>query len=228
MKPSKCSTERMIVRTHMSIFHSRTAVLLVVHLNRIAFCADLFYFWFLFIHNFADFSINPGTFYACKGIQVHSDWSKLAPLCSALPFIRRAHIRFRLHQWLYTQFMSFPRNLGTATFRANVNHISKLLAKARCLQSLKLIWTETAKIPVLAQGIGPEPGMIKFWRSHIDTIVQPLSTIQRSCTVIKSDVMVRQLESTSHLWFSGRAIDMEHAFSSSIDELIATRASSAR
>ena len=226
MKPNKCSTERTIVRTHLRIFPSRTAVLLIVHLNLIAV---LCYFWFLFIHNIADFSINPGTFYACRDIQVHSDYSKLAPLCSALPFIRRAHIRFRLYHWLYDQFMSFPKYPDTVTFRANINQISKLLTKARCLQSLKLIWTETAKHPVLALDIGPEAGMTNFWRSHIDKIVQPLTTIQRSCTVRKSDVVVRYMQSTGPFGQpSGHAIDMENAFSSSIDGLIAMWASSAR
>ncbi|KAK0517323.1 hypothetical protein JMJ35_000478 [Cladonia borealis] len=172
---------------------------------------------------------NDWTFYACRDIQVHSDYSKLAPLCSALPFIRRAHIRFRLYHWLYDQFMSFPKYPDTVTFRANINQISKLLAKARCLQSLKLIWTETAKHPVLALDIGPEAGMTNFWRSHIDKIVQPLTTIQRSCTVRKSDVVVRYMQSTGPFGRpSGHAIDMENAFSSSIDGLIAMRASSAR
>ena len=229
MKPNKCFTERTIVCTHLSIFPSRTALLLIVHPLRIDYCADLYYFRFLFIHTIADFSIDTGTFYACRDIHVHSDYSKLPPLSSALPFIRRAHIRFRLYHWLYDQFMSFPRTPDTIIFRANINHISKLLAKARCLQSLKIIWTETAKHPLLGLDIGPEAGMTNFWRSHIDKIVQPLATIQRSCTVRKSDVVVRYMQSTGPFGRpSGHAVDMEDAFSSSIDGLIAMRASSAR
>ena len=229
MKPNKCSTERTIVCSHLNIFPSWTVLLLIVHPISVDYCADLNYSRFLFIHNIADFSINPGTFYACRDILVHSDYSKLPPLSSALPFIRRAHIRFRLYHWLYDQFMSVSKTPDTITFRANINHISKLLAKARCLQSLKLIWTETAKHPVLSLDIVSEAGLTNFWRSHIDKIVQPLTTIQRSCTVRKGDVVVRYMQSTGSFGRnSGHAVNMENAFSSSIGRLIAMRASSAR
>lgn len=124
--------------------------------------------------------------------------------------------------------MSFPKPPAATTFRANINQISKLLVKAPCLQSLKLIWTETANHPVLAHS-GPEYRMTNFYKSHIDKIVQPLITIPASCTVRKSDVMVRYMQSPGPFGRpSGHDTDMENAFSSSIDELIATRASSAR
>ena len=229
MKPSKCSTERTIVRARLSVFPSRTAVLLIENLNCIAYCADLCYYWLLFTQSIADFSINAGTFYACKDIRVRSDWFEVAPLCSALPFIRKAHIRFRLYQWLHAQFMSYPKHPDADILKANINQISKVLAKARCLQSLKLIWTETTHHPFFAQDSVSELTMTNFWKSDIDKIVQPLTTIQPSCTVRKSDVVVRYMQSTGIFRHpSGHATDMENAFSSSIDELIATRASSAR
>ena len=130
---------------------------------------------------------------------------------------------------MHDQFMSFSKTPDTITFRENINQISKLLAKARCLQSLKLIWTETAKHPVLSLDIVSEAGITNFWRSHIDKIVQPLTTIQRSCTVKKGDVVVRYMQSTGPFGRnSDHAVNMENAFSSSIDGLIAMRASSAR
>ena len=162
-------------------------------------------------------------------IQVHSDWFRLAPLCSALPFIRRAHIRFRLYHWLQGQFMSDPNLPTLTTFRANINQISILLAKARCLQSLKLIWTETATPPLCIQSGYPQPVRSNVWKSHIDMIVQPLTTIQPSCTVIKGDIVVRNVQPLmAYLPLSGHPTDMENAFSSAIDKLLATRASSAQ
>ncbi len=159
----------------------------------------------------------------------NSDWSKLAPLCSALPFIRRAHIRFGMYHWLFAQFMSYPRSVDAVTMEANIYYISKLLVKARCLQSLKLHWTETTNHWLLSSDDGPGSMMTKFWKSHIDNIVQPLTIIQPSCTVRKGDVVVIYMHSKDFFdRTSDHATDMENAFSSTIDELIATRASSAR
>ena len=125
--------------------------------------------------------------------------------------------------------MSFPKTPAATTFRANINQISKLLVKAPCLQSLKLIWTETTNHPLALPYYEPDFRMTNFYKSHIDKIVQPLITIPASCTVRKSDVMVRYMHSLGPFGRpSGHDTDMENAFSSSIDELIATRASSAR
>ena len=208
---------------------SRAAVLLRGLPDRIAYCADLCCFRLPFTRKIADFLINAGTFYACRDIRIHSDWFKVTPLCSALPFIRRAHIRFRLFHWLYAQFASFPKAPDAVTLRANINQISKVLAKAPCLQTLKLIWTETAKHPLAAREGDPVLGMTSFWKSHIDKIVQPLTTIQPSCTITKSNIMVRYMQTTGVYGRpSGHAVGLENAFSSSIDEILATRASSAR
>lgn len=231
MKPSKCSTERTIVRTHMSVFPSRTAVLLIEHPNRIAHCPDLGRFRLLFIQHIADFSFNAGTFYACRNIRVQSDWFKLLPLRSALPFIRRAHIRFRLYHWLYAQLMPHPNHhLQAVTLKANISQISKVLAGARCLQSLNLNWTETVyQLLNTNQDSDSDSRMANYWKSHIDKIVQPLTTIQPSCTVRKSDVVVIYMHPRGAFGRpSGHATDMENAFSSTIDQLIAARASSTR
>ena len=125
--------------------------------------------------------------------------------------------------------MSDPNLPTLTTFRANINQISILLAKARCLQSLKLIWTETATPPLCIQSGYPQPVMSNVWKSHIDMIVQPLTTIQPSCTVIKGDIVVRNVQPLmAYLPLSGHPTDMENAFSSAIDKLLATRASSAQ
>ena len=165
-------------------------------------------------------------------IPVHSDWFKLAPLCSALPFIRRAHIRFRLYQMLDLQYMLYlspPNHPNLATLEANISQISKLLAKARCLQSLKLIWTETAATPLSIQGSHHLWARKDFWEYYIDTVIQPLSTIPPSCTIMKGDVVVRYMKPKTAPWSPARhLVDMENAFSAAIDKLVATRVSSAR
>ena len=166
-------------------------------------------------------------------IEVHSDWFRLAPLCSALPFIRRAHIRFRLYHWLHGQFTSHPNLHNLTALKAKIDHISKLLAKARCLQSLKLIWTETAIHPLCIQGACCQPVMRNVWKSYIDMVLQPLTTIQPSCTVIKGDIVVRNMQllmqpRITYLSLSSHPTDMENAFSSAIDKLLVTRASSAQ
>lgn len=162
-------------------------------------------------------------------IQVHSDWFKLVPLCSALPFIRRAHIRFRLYHWLDGQYMAPPNLPNVTTLEANINQISKLLAKARCLQSLKLIWTETAAPPLSIRGSHHLWARKDFWEYYIDTIIQPLGTIPPSCTVMKGDVIVRYMKPKTAFWSPDcHLVDMENAFSAAIDKLVATRVSSAR
>ena len=195
-------------------------------------CANLCHHWLLLVQNITDFSTNAGAFYACMNIPVHSDWFKLAPLCSALPFIRRAHIRFRLYQMLDLQYMSYlspPNHPNLATLDANISQISKLLAKARCLQSLKLIWTETAATPLSIQGSHHLWARKDFWEYYIDTVVQPLSTIPPSCTIMKGDVVVRYMKPKTAPWSPARhLVDMENAFSAAIDKLVATRVSSAR
>ena len=129
--------------------------------------------------------------------------------------------------------MSHPNLPNLSTLRANISQISKVLAKARCLQSLKLIWTETATPPLCIQGGYPQPMMSNVWKSHIDMVVQPLTTIQPSCTVMKGDIVVRNMQPLmqpliAYLPLSGHPTDMENAFSSAIDKLLATRASSAQ
>ena len=230
MKPSKCFTERTIVRTHMSVFPAQTAVLLGKHAHDTFPSANLFHHWLLLVQNIADFSINAGTFYACVSIQVHSEWFKLAPLCSALPFIRRAHIRFRLYHLLQGQYICHPSTPSLTTLRANIHHISKLLAKASCLQSLKLIWTETATPQTYIHSWYDRPLRSNIWKLNINTVIQPVTTIQPSCTVIKGDVVVRNMQPPNIRPLIAdpppfvRPTDMENAFSSAIDELIATRA----
>lgn len=125
--------------------------------------------------------------------------------------------------------MSHPNLPNLTTLRANINQISKLLAKARCLQTLKLIWTETAAPPICIQDGYTQRNV---WKSDIDMVVQPLTTIQPSCTILKGDVVVRNMQPLMQpliAYFppsSGHATDMENAFSSAIDKLVATRASS--
>ena len=225
MKPSKCFTERTIVRTHRIVFSSETAVLFIEHAHHTFLSANLCHHWLLLVQDIADFSIDAGTFYACVSIHVHADWSKLAPLRSALPFIRRAHIRFRLYHLLHGQFMSRPDPPSLTTLRANIIQISKMLAKARCLQSLKLVWTETITPPACKQNWYSRHPMSNVSKSNIDMVTQPLTTIQPSCTVIKGDVVVRNMEQViDDLPPFAHPTDMEKAFSSAIDELIATRA----
>ena len=142
-------------------------------------------------------------------------------------------MRFRMYHWLFAEFMSYPRHPDPMIMGANINQICRLLAKARCLQSLKLIWTETTNHWQLDPDEEPESLMTRFWKSHINIIVQPLTTIQPSCTIRKSDIVVTNVHSRGPFRpasgpASGRATDMENAFSSTIDELIATRATYAR
>lgn len=124
--------------------------------------------------------------------------------------------------------MSHPNLPSLTTLRANIYQISKVLAKARCLQSLKLIWTETATPPPCIQDGYPQPVMSNVWKSNIVMALQPLTTIQPSCTVIKGDIVVRNVQPPmAYLPLSGHPTDMENAFSSAIDKLLAARASDA-
>ena len=234
MKPNKCFTGRTTVRLrfHMKVFASETAVLFIEYAPRHFSVCQFMPTLVHLVPNIADFSTKPGAFYACMNIPVHSDWFKLPPLCSALPFIRRAHIRFRLYQMLDSQYMSYlspPNHPNLPTLDANISQISKMLTKAHCLQSLKLIWTETVATPLSIQASYHPRACKDFWENYIDMVIQPLSTIPPSCTIMRGDVIVRYVKPKTASWSSAlHLIDMEDAFAAAIDKLVATRVSSSR
>ena len=130
-----------------------------------------------------------GTFYASPVIAFKSTYFQFAPLSSALPFIRRVNIRFSMLMWLYGVSIGFPRTQDPTIFLTNINQISKTLARAPCLQSLKLVWTETTNFQLETGDDSWKTA--NCYQPKIDDILQPLKTIKPSCAILKSDVMVK-------------------------------------
>ena len=171
---------------------------------------------------------NHWTLFVTPEIHFKMKYFKLAPLSSALPFIRRVQVRFRMFDCLY-----LPSSLGLVLkdnnmvqLREKLNQISKTLAKARSLQTFSLIWTETAGtwrpygIYSDREWTSDTGELVRAMQGHIEKILQPLCTLKPSCTIQKSEQIVK-------FGSNVRSTAMEKAFSNAVDTLKAGRVSSA-
>lgn len=171
---------------------------------------------------------NHWTLFVTPDIHFKLEYFKLAPLSSALPFIRRVQVRFRMFDYLFlsSNFGSVTNAKNMAQLREKLNQISKTLAKARSLQTFSLIWTETAEM-WRPYGIYSDwewtsdtGEIVRAIQGHIEKILQPLCTLKPSCTIQKSEQIVK-------FGSNVRSTAMEKAFSNAVDALKAGRVSSA-
>ena len=167
---------------------------------------------------------NHWTLFVTPDIHFKMEYFKLAPLSSALPFIRRVQVRFQMLDCLILLYhfggVSDANNM--VQLREKLNQISKTLAKARSLHTCSLIWTETR--PFSAYSIWEwttDAGeIVRAMQDHIEKILQPLCTLKPSCTIQKSEQIVKFRSNV-------RSTAMEKAFSNAVDALKAGRVSSA-
>ena len=128
--------------------------------------------------------------------------------------------------FLSSSFGSVTNAKNMVQLREKLNQISKTLAKARSLQTFSLIWTETAKL-CRPYGIYSDwewtsdtGEIVRVIQDHIEMMLQPLCTLKPSCTVQKSEQIVK-------FGSNVRSTAMEKAFSNAVDALKAGRVSSA-
>ena len=167
---------------------------------------------------------NHWTLFVTPDIHFKLEYFKLAPLSSALPFIRRVQVRFRMLDCLILLYKfglaSDAKNV--VQLREKLNQISKTLAKARSLHTCSLIWTETRPGSIYSdwERTSDNGEIVRAMQGHIENILQPLCTLKPSCTIQKSEQIVK-------FGRNFRSTAMEKAFSNAVDALKAGRVSSA-
>ncbi|KAF6235480.1 hypothetical protein HO173_006163 [Letharia columbiana] len=152
---------------------------------------------------------NYWTFFASQRNQFSSILFRMEPMVLTLPFIRRAHIRFGMFDWLFRESYGLtPCAYGDIT-KTNVEEICRVLLTAPALRTIKIIWTETCTF-------FPErrPSELDSVRSLIFEVLRPLLALPTTTDLQKSNIMVAYMNGV-------KATDMELGFSECVDEVIA-------
>lgn len=167
---------------------------------------------------------NYWTLFAGPDFYVSSVMFKLAPLSSALPYMRKVFIRFRLFHWLYNPYQR-SHIASPEQYSENFNGICMVLQDAPSLQSVHVIWTETAAFwlyPILGELADTE------WASSSGKLVDETSwiiwDIIKPLKTLASAVRITRGEITVLLDRMGRSTAMETAFGNAVDTVIAHRA----
>jgi len=162
------------------------------------------------------YSENDWTFFVGSNTAFDAQRFLQTPLASGLPLIRRVHIRFRLFECLFLHLCR-ESPCFIECHRADLNAVCVILALARSLRSVKLVWTETAAIPAAYSSTQLTlPDEYEKMQGLIAKALQPLAMFQHPCPIQRSLVIAR-------LRMGSRARVMELAFCNAVDSLIAFR-----
>ena len=126
-----------------------------------------------------------------------------------LPFIRKAHIRFNMLEWL----LGMQPSAHGEVIKASVREICQVLRTAPALRTVKIIWTETCTVT---------DDVLRLLRmknndrvpSLILEILQPLIRLPKTSELQKSRIMVAYTDRM-------KVDEMELDFSECVDEVIA-------
>ena len=156
---------------------------------------------------------NYWTFFVSQCTRFSSVLFQIEPMTLVLPFIRKAHIRFAMLEWLLWNSCGVQQSAHGDVIKASVREICLVLLTAPTLRTVKIIWTETCTtMNVLL------PLMRMRYRDRVPSLIfevlQPLIDLPKTSELQKSNIMVAH---------SGgmKANDMELAFSECVDEVIA-------
>ena len=152
---------------------------------------------------------NNWTFFVTQRTRFDSVLFKMEPMTLVLPFIRKAHIRFNMLEWL----SGMRTSAYGEVIKANVRNICRVLLAAPTLRTVKVIWTETCAVPrfTLSQR------RMRYrdrGRSLIFEALLPLITLPTTSELQKSIIRVAYCEKE-------KADEMELDFSECVDEVIA-------
>lgn len=152
---------------------------------------------------------NYWTFFVSQRTRFNSVLFQIEPMILVLPFIRKAHIRFAMLEWLVGMQ---PRGYGEI-IKANVRNVCQVLLAAPTLRTVKVIWTETCRISRFTL---PQRRMRYRDRgsSLIFEVLQPLINLPKTSELQKSNIMVAYSKNI-------KANEMELDFSECVDEVIA-------
>ena len=156
---------------------------------------------------------NYWTFFVSQRIRFSSVLFQMEPMVLVLPFIRKAHIRFAMLEWLSWNSCGMQEKFYGDVIKAGVREICLVLLKAPTLRTVKIIWTETCTTMNCYL-----PLMRMRYRDRVPSLIlevlQPLIDLPKTSELQKSSIMVA--------YSSGmKANEMELDFSECVDEVIA-------
>ena len=152
---------------------------------------------------------NYWTFFVYKRTCFNSVLFRMKPMVLVLPFIRKAHIRFNMLEWL----LGMQPSAHGEVIKASVREICQVLRTAPALRTVKIIWTETCTVT---------DDVLRLLRmknndrvpSLILEILQPLIRLPETSELQKSRIMVAYTDRM-------KVDEMELDFSECVDEVIA-------
>ena len=156
---------------------------------------------------------NYWTFFVSQWPGFSSVLFQIEPMVLVLPFIRKAHIRFAMLEWLSWNSCGIKQSAWGDVIKASVREICLVLLTASTLRTVKVIWTETCT--TMSDLL---PLMRMRYRDRVPSLIfevlQPLIDLPKTSELQKSDIMVA---------YSGgiKANEMELDFSECVDEVIA-------
>lgn len=150
---------------------------------------------------------NYWTFFASQRDHFSSTFFQAEPMVLVLPFIRKAHIRFRMLHWLSWESYGLTGCVDGPVVKANIKEICQVLLTAPALRTVKIIWTETGS------GWPMKRLEMSGVRRSIADALRPLLALPATSELQKSNIMVAYVG-------GGKAKDMELDFSECVDEVI--------
>ena len=152
---------------------------------------------------------NYWAFFVSSSTRFSSVLFQVKPMILVLPFIRKAHIRFAMLEWL----LGMQSSANGEVIKASVREICQVLRTAPALRTVKIIWTETC---TMTDDIMRLLRMKNNDRvpSLIFEILQPLIRLPKTSELQKSYIMVAYTGRT-------KVDEMELYFSECVDEVIA-------
>lgn len=158
---------------------------------------------------------NYWTFFASERNFFSAMLFQMAPMELILPYIRKAHIRFSMFQWLYWESCGRSISAFADLIKKNVREICLVLLKAPALRTVKIIWTETSTIHLTCL---PTPGTVpESVQGLMCEVLRPLIGLPTTSELQKSNIMVAYMKNLK----SERVPKMELEFSECVDEVIA-------
>ena len=156
---------------------------------------------------------NCWTFFVSQRTRFNSVLFQIEPLILVLPFIRKAHIRFNMLEWLLFNSCGIPQSADGDAIKANVREICLVLLTATTLRTVKVIWEETST--TMGDFL---PLMRMKYRDRVPSfifkILKPLIDLPKTIELQKSNIMVAYSDGM-------KADEMELDFSECVDKVIA-------
>ena len=155
------------------------------------------------------YGANYWTFFVSRRSCFSSVLFQMEPMILVLPFIRKAHIRFNMLEWL----LGIQPSAYGEIIKACVREICLVLLTAPALRTVKIIWTETCAVPMHILALINMENSDRV-PSLIFEVLQPLIRLPMTSELQKSNIKVAYHEGM-------KANGMEHDFSECVDEVIA-------